>query len=214
MFIGLIYKVVLFVTLIYSYILGRRYSFSTQKYLFLYLLITFVNEFISFIRNIIDPDVKVGLQYNFYFIFCILYFSIYFLKLFSGISKILLVMATLGSLAYIFIITNFLGKEFDNKIGITITLFYITISLLWFYHKILFFDKGKITGDPAFWVSTGLLMWSCFFLFRVTPMFYFAKEDEEFLNFLKIGQNFINIGMYVMFYISLKQYKKISHESH
>lgn len=122
--------------------------------------------------------------------------------------------ATLASLAYILIITNFSGEEFDNKIGITITLFYITISLLWFYHKILFFDQRKITDDPAFWVSTALLMWSCFFIFRVTPMFYFAKEDEEFLEFLKIGQNFINIGMYVMFYISLKQYKKICYESH
>lgn len=214
MFIGVVYKIVLLSTLIKSYILGRKYSFSAQDYLFIYFIVTFVNECISFIRNIIDPDVKVGLQYNLYFIFCILYFSMFFLKLFSGISKMLLVMATLGALAYIFISTNFSGEKFDNKIGITITLFYITISLLWFYYKILFFDKRKITDDPAFWISTALLMWSCFFLFRVTPMFYFAKEDKDFLEFLKVGQNFINIGMYMMFYISLIQYKKMSHESH
>lgn len=214
MVIGLVYKIVLLLIIIKAYILGRRYSFSAQNYLFLYLFITFFNESVSFIINIIDPNLKVGLQYNLYFIFCILYFSIYFFKLFSGILKILLVMTALGSLAYIFMNTNFSGDEFDNKIGITITLFYIMISLLWFYHKISFFDQRKITDDPVFWVSTALLMWSCFFLFRVTPMFYFAKEDKEFLEFLKAGQNFINIGMYAMFYISLIQYKKISHESH
>ncbi len=214
MLIGLVYKFVLLVTLMQAYILGRRYSFSSQNYLFLYLLVTFINESVSFIRNIINPDIKVGLQYNLYFIFCILYFSIFFLKLFSGNAKKILVIASILSLGYIFINTDFTGEEFDNKIGIIITLFYIMISLLWFFHKISFFDQRKITHDPAFWVSTALLMWSCFFLFRVTPMFYFAQEDEEFLDFLKVGQNFINIGMYMMFYISLIQYKKMSHEPH
>lgn len=208
MVIGIVYKFVLLVTLIYSYILGRRYSFSAQNYLFTYLLITFTNECVSFIRNIVDPNVKVGLQYNLYFIFCVLFFSFYFLKLFSGTAKRILLVTAISSLGYILIQTNFSGKDFDHKIGITITLFYIAISLLWFYYKISFSNERKITDDPTFWISTALLMWSCFFLFRVTPMFYFAKEDGEFLNFLKVGQYFINIGMYVMFYISLIKYKK------
>ncbi len=56
-------------------------------------------------------------------------------------------------------------------------------------------------------------MWSCFFVFRVTPMFYFAKEDKEFLDFLRDGQNIINIIMYAMFYISLLKYEKLNNES-
>jgi len=208
MVIGIVYKIVLLITILKSFILGRKYSFSAQNYLFIYLLITFINECVSFIRNIINPNVKVGLQYNLYFIFCILFFSFYFLKLFSGTAKRILLVTAISSLGYILIQTNFSGEDFDHKIGITITLFYIAISLLWFYYKISFFNERKITDDPTFWISTALLMWSCFFLFRVTPMFYFAKEDREFLNFLKLGQNFINMGMYVMFYISLIKYKK------
>jgi len=214
MVIGIVYKIVLLITILKSFILGRKYSFSAQNYLFIYLLITFINECVSFIRNIINPNVKVGLQYNLYFIFCILFFSFYFLQLFSGTAKRILLVTAISSLGYILIQTNFSGEDFDHKIGITITLFYIVISLLWFYYKISFFNERKITDDPTFWISTALLMWSCFFLFRVTPMFYFAKEDREFLNFLKLGQNFINMGMYVMFYISLIKYKKISHESY
>lgn len=85
---------------------------------------------------------------------------------------------------------------------------------MWFYQKISFFDEHKIIDDPGFWISAALLMWSCFFLFRVTPMFYFAKKDNEFLEFLKIGQNIINIGMYSMFYISLLKYEKLNYESY
>lgn len=208
MIIGIIYKIVLLLILIKSFILGRKFSFSTQNCLFIYLLITAANEWISFIRNLINPDVKVGLQYNFYFIFCIIFFYFFYSKIFTNdLKKISLTIITF-SLAYIFFLTNFLAEEFDKKIGITITIFYITNSLLWFYHKISFFDEHEITDDPAFWISVALLMWSCFFIFRVTPMFFFAKHDNEFLQFLKIGQNVINIGMYIMFYISLIKYKK------
>ena len=45
-------------------------------------------------------------------------------------------------------------------------------------------------------------------------MFYFAKEDEEFLNFLRDGQNIINMIMYAMFYISLLKYENLNNESH
>lgn len=214
MFIGIVYKAVLFFTLIQSYILGRKFSFSAQNYVFLYLLITFFNECLSFFRNIMNQNVKVGLQYNLYFIFCVFFYTFYFSRLISGTIKKVIVVTAVSSLGYIFMVTSFYGEDFDHKIGITVTLFYIIVSLLWFYNKIIFFDEKKITDDPAFWISTALLMWSCFFLFRVTPMFYFAKEDEEFLSFLKLGQNIINIGMYGMFYISLLKCKNISYGSH
>lgn len=214
MIIGIIYKIVLFLTLFKSFILGRKYFFSTQNYLFVYLLITCINEWVSFIRNCIDPHVKVGLQYNLYFIFCILFFFFYFIKNFTNSTKKISFISSILSLGFVIIKTNFSGENFDKNIGIAVTLFYITNSLLWFYQKISFFDEHKITDDPSFWISTSLLMWSCFFLFRVTPMFYFAKEDKEFLEFLKVGQNIINIVMYIMFYISLKKYEKLSYGSY
>ena len=209
MIIGIIYKLFLFFPVFKSFILGRKYFFSTQNYLFVYLLITCINEWVSFIRNCINPNVKVGLQYNLYFIFSILFFSFYSNKNFTNTLKKISSVSTILSVGFVIIYTNFSGEDFDKNIGITVTLFYILNSLLWFYQKISFFDEHKITDDPAFWVFTALLMWSCFFIFRVTPMFFFAKTDNEFLKFLKIGQNIINILMYFMFYISLRKYEKI-----
>ncbi len=214
MIIGIIYKIILLFLLIQSYNLGRKSSFSAQNFLFIYLCITFVNESVSFIRNLINPEVRVGLQYNLYFIFCILFFSFFFRKSNQKFFKNLSSLSAIIAIVYIVFFTHFLSVDFDKNIGITLLAFYIVNSLVWFYQKISFFDKNRITDDPVFWISTALLMWSCFFLFRVTPMFYFAKEDEEFLQFLKIGQNIINIGMYSMFCISLKKFEKLSYESY
>ncbi|ROH95671.1 hypothetical protein BCF50_3088 [Chryseobacterium daecheongense] len=208
MIIGIIYKVILFFPLIKSFILSRKRIFSAQNYIFIYLLVTTINEWVSFTRNVINPDVKVGLQYNFYFIFCIIFFYFFYSKIFTAKLNIISSVVTISTLIYIIFSTDLFKQEFDKRIGIVITLFYIVNCLLWFYQKITLFDKNKITDDPVFWISTALLMWSCFFIFRVTPMFFFAKSDNEFLQFLKTGQNIINIIMYSMFYISLTKYKK------
>jgi len=210
MLIGIIYKILLLFPLIKSFYLGRKYSFSAQNYLFVYFLTTFMNEWLSFTRDQCNPDVKVGLQYNLYFIFCIVFFYFYYSLLFKGIIKKIALLSTVLSLGYIFFCTHFLENDFDKRIGITITLFYIMNAMLWFYQKISFFDEHKITNDPVFWISTALLMWSCFFIFRVTPMFFFAQNDNEFLQFLKVGQNIINIVMYSMFYIALIKYERQS----
>ncbi|MCW3167414.1 hypothetical protein OMO38_02630 [Chryseobacterium sp. 09-1422] len=215
MWVGIVYKVLLFFPLVKAGVLGWKYKYSAQNYLFFYFLITATNEWVSFVRDWYNPDVKVGLQYNLYFIFCIIFFSIYLKEHFLGwIGKISLILTFL-SLSYILFFTTFHGQEFDKKIGIIIIIFYILNSLLWFYQKIAFFDEYKITDDPAFWIFTALLMWSCFFLFRVTPMFYFAKEDNEFLQFLRVGQNVINVVMYLLFYIALLKFEnKLKHTTY
>lgn len=208
MIIGIIYKILLLLPLIKAYFLGRKYSFSAQNYLFIYLFITVINEWVSFTLNVLNPNVKVGLQYNLYFIFCIVFFYIFYSSTFMRFLKKFSILAVILSLGYIIFFTRLFGEDFDKRIGITVTLFYIVNSLLWFYQKISFLDENKITDDPSFWISTALLMWSCFFIFRVTPMFFFAENDNEFLQFLKAGQNIINILMYIMFYISLMKYQK------
>lgn len=212
MIIGILYKVLLLFTLINSLPLSRKYIFSAQNCLVIYLLMTTLNEWISFIRNLINPTTKVGLQYNLYFILCIFIFFFFYKKVLKTKLKNILIIIFSLLIFYTFFLTHFTNEDFDKKIGIAISFFYIIISLLWFYQKISFFDENKITDDPVFWISTAILMWSCFFIFRVIPMFYFAKEDEDFLDFLKIGQNVINIVMYIMFYVSIKKYKALSYE--
>jgi hypothetical protein len=212
MIIGIVYKIVLLFVVIKSYILSRKLSFSAQNYLFIYLFISFFTDSISFLLFLLYPESKNGIIYNLYDIFSILFFLFYFSKVLKSYFKSLSFFTGSISILYILFFTDFFALDFDKNIGITLLSFYIINSLLWFYQKMSFFDEHKIMDDPAFWISVALLMWSCFFLFRVTPMFYFAKEDNEFLQFLKKGQNIINIGMYIMFYISLIKYKKLDYE--
>ncbi|MDO3424857.1 hypothetical protein QWT87_08135 [Chryseobacterium sp. APV1] len=210
MIIGIIYKIVLLLTAIKAYNLSRKLSLSAQNYLLIYLVVSLLTDLISFLFYIYYPDSKIGILYNLYNIFCILFFSFYFSKvLLNNLKKISFLIAVI-SLLLILLFTNFLSSDFDKNIGITLLSFYIINSLLWFYQKVSFFDEDKITNDSTFWIATALIMWSCFFLFRVTPMFYFEKEDEEFLQFLRRGQNIINIGMYIMFYVSLKKYERLN----
>ncbi|UFH31000.1 hypothetical protein LNP04_13555 [Chryseobacterium sp. C-71] len=208
MIIGIIYKIILLLVAIKSYILSRRYSLSAQNYLLIYLAVSFLTDTVSFLLYIIYPESKIGLLYNLYDIFSIIYFYFYFSKILINNLKKISFFTTIIVLIHILFFSNFLDLDFDKNIGIALLSFFIVNSILWFYQKISFFDEYKITEDPTFWISTALLMWSCFFLFRVAPMFYFAKEDKEFLQFLREGQNIINIGMYIMFYISLIKYEK------
>ncbi|WP_146939933.1 hypothetical protein [Chryseobacterium hagamense] len=193
--------------------MSRKLNLSAQNYLLAYLTVSLFTDVFSFVLYIINPDIKNGILYHFYDVFSIIFFSFYFFKKFKKTFKKLSLLITFISIIYILFFTAFFSLDFDKNIGIILLSFYIIHSLLWFYQKISIFDKSKITDDPTFWISTALLMWSCFFLFRVTPMFYFAKEDTSFLNFLRDGQNIINIIMYAMFYISLLKYEK-SNELH
>lgn len=208
MIIGIIYKIILFFPLIKSLILGRKYSFSIQNFLIVYLLVTTINEWVSFVRNLYNSDVKVGLQYNLYFVFCIHFFFFFYRNVLLNKLKIISFIISISSLVYIIIFTYFLREDFDKKIGIIVALFYIINSLIWFYQKISLFDNEKITDDPNFWISTALLMWSCFFIFRVTPMFFLDKNDNDFLQVLKTIQNLINIIMYILFFVALIKYNR------
>lgn len=85
---------------------------------------------------------------------------------------------------------------------------YITLSFLWFFQKINNVDTKNIIDDPNFWISSGLLLWSTFFIFRVVPMYLFDKLDKDFLNSVITIFNFINCVMYFMFYISLVKFER------
>lgn len=208
MIIGIIYKIVLILVTIKAYILGRKQGFAAQNFIFLYLIISTINDVSSFIRDYINPNVKVGLQYNFYFMLIIIFFWFYYSRVFKTTTKIISHITFLGAIVYTLFFTKFLGDDFDSKLGIIGALFFIINTLLWFFQKLNSFGDEKILEDPHFWVSSGLLLWSVFFIFRVSPMYLFNNIDKGFLEVLKTVLNIINIVMYSMFYIALTKFEK------
>lgn len=208
MIIGILYKIILILVTIKAYILGRKQGFAAQNFIFLYLIISTVNDLSSFVRDLINSNVNVGLQYNFYFIFMIIFFRFYYSNIFIKKIKKNSLAVFIIVLIYISCFTKFLGEDFDSKLGIVGALFFIINTLLWFYQKLNSYDDEKITEDPHFWISSGLLLWSVFFIFRVAPMYLFNDIDKGFLQVLKIVLNIINIIMYSLFYVALTKFEK------
>lgn len=208
MFIAIVYKAVLLLVTLKSITLCRKFCLSAQNNLTIYLAITFSIEIFFFLFFYTHPNFKNGLFYNLYNIFCIIFFYFFYKIILEKKIRLVLSFITTAGLGFILLGTKFYSWEFDIRIGITTSLFYIMSALLWFLHKMNSFNKEKITDDPAFWISTAILMWSCFFIFRVTPMFFLDKNDHAFLKVLRTIQNIVNIIMYGMFFVALIQYEK------
>lgn len=208
MVVNYIYNIVLIVVFFKAFILGRKYGLSAQNNLFIYLLLTIIVEAYSFIIDKIDKNILIGLQYNVYLIFVsIFFYSFYSKVLYRKVLKTLSKMSILLCLVFIIFFTSFSGLDFDEKIAIAVMLFLICQSILWYSNKILTVDNTEIFKDPNFWISSGLLIWSCFGIFRCLPMYYFYYNDKEFSDLIKSNFDVVNILLYIMFYISLCKYE-------
>ena len=205
-----LYYFVLLTTFFKSFILCRKYNCSAQNYLFFYLLLTVLTELISRVRIDLFDTLRSGFLYNAYFILCMVFFLWYYLNIIQKkYKKISLVLATLCIISLL-TFTNPLQLNFDYRLGVILPFFYIVLSLIWFYQKLLLPKLDRITGDPNFWISSALILWSCFFLFRAIPMYYLDIKDKIFLKLLKSVLYIINIIMYSMFYIALTKYERIA----
>lgn len=209
--IEITYYSVLFLLAIKSVFDFKKYGFAGLKFLNVYIIVTACLEIYSYVLLNIDVSISTGILYNFYCLFSIGFFYFFYRKIFEKLRKRSLDIIFTASLLVYFGFTKFYKTDFDITIGVLISLFYIIVSLLWFYQKIMLFDENKITSDPVFWISTAILMWSCFFVFRSVPMFLFNKIDPEFLKLIRVNQNIINIIMYALLYVGMKKYENKIH---
>lgn len=208
MIINYLYNILLIIVLIKSFILGEKNGFSAQNNLFFYLFATVLVEVYSFVVDKINESILIGLQYNLYLMFVTVFFYYFYSKSFySKIPKVLSKISLLICLLFILFFTKFLGLDFDEKIAIAVMLFLIVHSIIWYCNKLFSVNDDKIFNDPNFWVSSGLLLWSCFGIFRCLPMYYFYNHDKEFSNFIKSNFDVVNIILYLLIFISLFKYE-------
>lgn len=186
----------------------KKNGFSAQNNLFFYLFATVLVEVYSFVVDKINESILIGLQYNLYLMFVTVFFYYFYSKSFySKIPKVLSKISLLICLLFILFFTKFLGLDFDEKIAIAVMLFLIVHSIIWYCNKLFSVNDDKIFNDPNFWVSSGLLLWSCFGIFRCLPMYYFYNHDKEFSNFIKSNFDVVNIILYLLIFISLFKYE-------
>lgn len=107
----------------------------------------------------------------------------------------------------VFLIGILLALSSENPYGtpliVLMSLVYILLPLLWFIKEIVTVNEQKITDKQRFWISTGLLFWIIFFIFKMVPLYFFNKQDLEFLLVLDNIYQIATIISYLIFFKSL-----------
>lgn len=88
---------------------------------------------------------------------------------------------------------------YSVNLGIMMSFIYILCGLIWLFYQFKNNSQIPIISKQFFWVSVSLLLWSVFFLFRVTPMYLFEKADDEFLAVLNKIFQLVTITSYIIF---------------
>ena len=190
MYLVPIYLLLLFLCLAFS-IYKKK---ARQNFLWLYFVIVFIVEFIKIkvLKN------SSSVIYTYISITYILYFIIYYWK--QKLNKIILILIFIISfIIYIYIILNNNSTDYPTPIGIIMSLSYILLALLWYIHQLQNVDTIRILKKQAFWVSSSLLIWSVFFIFRSIPMYWLNIHDYDFLIQINFGFQIITIFSYLLF---------------
>ncbi len=208
--LGIIYQIEIICLLIYSVLLNVTNKNIFQKYILIYMIITNAAELISLLGNSYLDLSTNGIIYNVYSLISLVFFYFFYITSYINKSRIVFSGFSLLAFIYAFFFTSFLKFEYDYKIGIVLSLFYICTALFWLAYKIMNVDSMKITDHPKFYISVGLILWSSFFILRAIPMYAIEKVDNNFQSQLRSIFYLINIIFYFLFLISLIKSKKAS----
>jgi hypothetical protein len=205
MSMNIFYEGVVIATFLYSmYLLVFKRFTHQQSYLFIYLLAVIVIDIIP----VNYPD-SILINRNTLFLGYILFSLIYF----GCIYHIKIKNRTFRFLNYVIIISililNMYSFEFDDneKINliaiISLPIVFIYESIFWYLFKLKNIDEDKITDDFFFWISSGILIWSVFFVFRAIPMYFLQDNDPQLLSLVITAFSVVNTIMYILFLIGL-----------
>jgi len=202
-----IYYIVFFATVLKSLMVLRKETFFSQNLLFIFLLSNFCVDFFSEI-NIIESK---AIQYNYLNVFNISFFIYFYYREIK--SKLLVVLISVNTIICIYFTSHFFYfDKYNLSLAILYCLANISYVLYWIKEKLNNVSDDKITNEPLFWISISLLFWSCFFVFRIIPMYLLDEEDKDFLKLLKDILSLVNILVYILFYIGISKYKQLKDE--
>ncbi|MCS4302957.1 hypothetical protein DRF65_24945 [Chryseobacterium pennae] len=199
-----IYEIVVLICFLYSvYLWIYKRKSKQQFYFFVYLLLIIgvdiipvnLSSWIEFDRN----NLFFG-----YIILSLIYFStIYFKSIHDRVFRISII--CFSCLLIIFNLMEFQTdiKQLSFTSIISLPLLFIFLSMTWFIYKLKNVDDKSIIENFLFWISSGILIWSVFFIFRAIPMYFLQKNDSQLLSFLTMTFSIVNVMIYLLFLIGL-----------
>lgn len=165
-----------------------------KQLFWIYFGITIITEILFTIK----ASFVAARMYNYLDLFCIIYFGYIYNKEINDKYVIKVTTLLFFILGGIFI---FISKtNYSIITGYLYCIFLFFISLFWFYKKISSKDEEEnILNLCFFWISSSLLFWAMFYIFRMFPMYLFNKKDPEFLKEISYVFTIINIIAYSLF---------------
>lgn len=207
-FFSIIYDITLFIILGISLFLRTQHSIIKHSWLWLYLLVTFGVEFSSRITILVFSDKSIDWIYNIYILFCILFFGFSYSRLFIKIYRSITVLLTIVAFIVFFSTIKDSLLVFNPNLGLLISVFYIIISLVWYFYSLNHSINAKITDNLYFWISTALILWGSFYIFRNYPAQYLYEKDPSFHTVLKNINYIVATIMYILMGIGLLKFYK------
>jgi hypothetical protein len=207
-FFSVVYDITLITVFGLSLFLRTQHQSIQYSWLCLYLLVTFCVELSSRIVNLYFNHLRIDWLYNVYILFCILFFGIYYSGLFIKVYRYITLIVTLCSLIIFFLISDYSFAIYDPNLGLLISFFYVILSLIWYFHSLNYGFDTKITENPYFWISTALVIWGSFYIFRNYPAQYLYEKDPSFHTVLKNINYIVATIMYGLMGIGLLKFKK------
>lgn len=95
-------------------------------------------------------------------------------------------------------------QHFIAPNGVLLSIYFVFVSLHWFFVQISQPDEESITRKMFFWICTGLLSWSIIFIFRLLLKDYLFSIDPGFLDFFQVLISSVNVLVYLFFIKSLQ----------
>lgn len=166
------------------------------KKLWIYFLAVFVT----------DVYMYYGYQYCHYNIHAIsmAFYSMFFLWYYREVFSWRLYKLIFSGTALISVICLFsISNPYDIKIIVLLILSFISFPLLWFHKEIKEAGQNKITDKNLFWVSSGMIVWVTFFIFKMIPLYFLYTEDRRFLLEIDLIFQYVNIIFYLLLLKSL-----------
>lgn len=185
----------IFYFIIILFCLGASFlnKVSRQNLLYIYFLSVVIIE-IGFFVEIVPREI-----YNSSPLFYIPFFTFYFGNQKNCNKKVIYTLGGITFISCLYFYTLEGLEKYSTQAGTAMNLVYIYSALQWLFSQLKYVDENSLLKKQAFWVSTSLLIWAVFFIFRSIPMYWLNIHDHEFLVQINFGFHIITIFSYLLF---------------
>lgn len=196
----IIYYLIVYISFFYSVYLALLKK-NAQNYFFVYYFLVIVCDIL--LAKVFKENGLLSLVI--YFLLSMCFFSFYFYRNLKGKKQkiILLSVFTIVFILSIIFQVSIGVKKYSIFFLLSVSFFYIFLSSLWFYESFIDMDEKTLYSKQAFWISTAILFWGVFFIFRTIPMYYFNLHDLEFLKVIAKIFTVVNILTYLFIFRGL-----------